>query len=69
MWCGGVSLQFARGQVTNHLIDVPGSFLDLAYQPSINANQVKELMAVRRIASGENLILLGRLGVAWGEPT
>jgi len=36
---------------------------DFAYQPSINAKQIKELAAVRWIANGENLILLGPPGV------
>ena len=36
---------------------------DFAYQPSINAKQIKELSAVRWIANGENLILLGPPGV------
>jgi len=36
---------------------------DFAYQPSINAKQFKELSAVRWIANGENLILLGPPGV------
>jgi DNA replication protein DnaC len=36
---------------------------DFAYQPSINVKQIKELAAVRWIANGENLILLGPPGV------
>jgi len=36
---------------------------DFAYQPSINAKQIKEFAAVRWIANGENLILLGPPGV------
>lgn len=36
---------------------------DFSYQPSINAKQIKELSAVRWIANGENLILLGPPGV------
>src|SRR3972149_4580455 len=36
---------------------------DFGYQPSINVKQIKELAAVRWIANGENLILLGPPGV------
>src|SRR3990172_8286760 len=36
---------------------------DFAYQPSINAKQINELSAVRWIANGDNLILLGPPGV------
>jgi DNA replication protein DnaC len=36
---------------------------DFNYQPSINPKQIKELAAVRWIANGENLLLLGPPGV------
>lgn len=36
---------------------------DFTYQPSINPKQIKELSAVRWVANGENLILLGPPGV------
>src|SRR3990172_6260133 len=41
---------------------------DFAYQPSINAKQFKELSAVRWIANGENLILLGTPGAGKTHP-